>query len=106
MAATTTNNNTAFQIMQDAGKENPRNVPIMKGKSNVLQPLGASTLTIAGGGVSLKQGRANFAVLNSNANVRTAVTHNNNNNGGNKVVSSLLIIKISEPGERSVGKWW
>ncbi|XP_061386921.1 G2/mitotic-specific cyclin-A [Musca vetustissima] len=86
MAATTTT--AGFQIMQDAGKENPRNNMIkektlLAGKSghHVLQPLGASTLGVGAGGVSLKQGRANFAVLNSNANVRTAAAvHNSNNN--------------------------
>lgn len=101
MAATQTT--AGFQIMQDAGKENPRNMikekTMMAGKSasNILQPLGASSLGV--GGVSMKQGRANFAVLNSNANVRTAAAvavHNNNNNNihgvhtgvaGSKVVS-------------------
>ncbi|XP_073837052.1 G2/mitotic-specific cyclin-A-like [Musca autumnalis] len=80
MAATTTT--AGFQILQDAGKENPRNLikeKSMAGGKSVLQPLGASTMGV-GGGVSLKQGRANFAVLNSNANVRTAAAVHNNNN--------------------------
>lgn len=110
MAATA----SVFQIAQDSEKENPRHLALkekMTGKSNILQPLGASTMGgvgvgnhqqigggVRGGGVPLKQGRANFAVLNSNANVRAAAVthhhHNNNNNnlihggaGNNKVVS-------------------
>ncbi|XP_075160379.1 cyclin A [Haematobia irritans] len=73
MAATTTN--APFQILQDAGKENPRNIPI-KGKSK--QPLGAHVPMGVSGGVPVK-GRANFATLNSNANIRTG--NNTNNNG-------------------------
>ncbi|KAM7358088.1 cyclin A isoform 1-T3 [Cochliomyia hominivorax] len=73
MAAT----QTAFQIAQDSEKENPRNMPLKEksmagGKSHVLQPLGTS---LGGGvGVSSKQGRASFAVLNSNANTRVHLT--------------------------------
>lgn len=89
MAAT----QTAFQIAQDSEKENPRNMPLKEktmagGKSHILQPLGA---TLGGGGVSSKQGRANFAVLNSNANARVHLTASSimaaNNNHNNKVVS-------------------
>ncbi|XP_013111919.2 G2/mitotic-specific cyclin-A [Stomoxys calcitrans] len=89
MAATTTTTNAAFQIMQDAGKENPRNIPT-KGKSNVLQPLGASSMG-AGGGVPLKQGRANVATLNSNANVR--IGNGNNNNGVHAVAGTKVAFR-------------
>ncbi|XP_011290998.2 G2/mitotic-specific cyclin-A [Musca domestica] len=99
MAATQTT--AGFQIMQDAGKENPRNMikekTMMAGKSasNILQPLGASSLGV--GGVSMKQGRANFAVLNSNANVRTAAAavHNNNNNNIHGVHTGVAGSKVA-----------
>lgn len=89
MAAT----QTAFQIAQDSEKENPRNMPLkektMAGvKTHVLQPLGA---TLGGGvGVPSKQGRANFTLLNSNANGgRVHLTTGNNNN--NNVLNSKVV---------------
>ncbi|KAI8116499.1 G2/mitotic-specific cyclin-A [Lucilia cuprina] len=86
MAAT----QTAFQIAQDSEKENPRNMPFKEktmagGKSHILQPLGA---TLGGGvGVSTKQGRANFAVLNSNANARVHLAAGANNHHNNNKVA-------------------
>ena len=91
MAAT----QTTFHIAQDSEKENPRNMPLKENtmvgaKNHVLQTLGA---TLGGGvGVPSKQGRANFAFLNSNANGgRVHLTAGTNNNNNHNILTSKVV---------------